>query len=112
MDRTEHEITHSAHWGSFLARVKDGEFVGVRPFPGDPAPSPIMYGLPEVLRSPTRIDRPYVREGWLRGDRRGGTPRGGDAFVPLDWDAAVRLVGSELQRVRNEFGSASIFGGS
>ena len=58
-----------------------------------------------------RVDRPYVRKGWLEGRRRGAL-RGGDPFVPLSWDRAVRLVAEETRRVRAEHGPNSIFGGS
>lgn len=106
------DVPHSAHWGGFVADVIDGRLVATRPFHGDPAPSPITESLPDAVHAPSRIDRPYVRRGWLRGDRAGGTPRGGEAFVPVDWDTAIRLVGGELLRVRGDHGPASIFGGS
>ncbi len=106
------EIIHSAHWGSFVAQVRDGALVDVKPFHADPSPSPIISGMPEAVYSRVRVDRPYVREGWLKGDRKGGTPRNSEPFVPVDWDTALKLVSDEVLRVRNDFGSASIFGGS
>ncbi|HEY0419360.1 MAG TPA: molybdopterin-dependent oxidoreductase, partial [Acetobacteraceae bacterium] len=68
--------------------------------------------IPDAVHAPCRIDRPHVRRGWLRGDRRGGTPRSGEPFVPVDWDTATRLVAGEIARVRGEHGPAAIFGGS
>jgi biotin/methionine sulfoxide reductase len=103
---------HAAHWGAFTAVVADGRLVEARPFAGDPNPPALLASLPDAIHAPSRIDRPYVRAGWLRGDRRGGTPRGGEAFVPVAWDAAIRLVAEEVARVRAMHGPASIFGGS
>jgi biotin/methionine sulfoxide reductase len=53
-----------------------------------------------------------VRRGWLE---RGPAPderRGRDPFVPVAWGEALDLVAAELQRVRHQYGSAAIFGGS
>ncbi len=107
------ELTpHAAHWGAFTAVVEHGRLVGARPFAGDPNPPALLASLPGAVHAPTRIDRPHVRSGWLAGDRRGGTPRGGEAFVPVTWDTAIRLVAEEVARVRDTHGPASIFGGS
>jgi biotin/methionine sulfoxide reductase len=107
------EVTpHAAHWGAFDAVVRDGRIVDVRPFARDPAPSPIIRGTADAVHAANRIDRPYVRKGWLKGDRRGGTLRGDQPFVPLEWDAAVRLVAQEIARVHATHGAASVFGGS
>jgi biotin/methionine sulfoxide reductase len=102
---------HAAHWGSFDAIVENGRVTGVRPFARDPSPSTLIESVPDAVHARTRIDRPYIRTGWLRGERR-GSARGGDAFVPVSWDQATRLVAEETQRVRAEFGHASILGGS
>ncbi len=102
---------HLAHWGAFSAVVDGGRVVGVEPFARDPAPPPLIHSIPDLVHAPCRIDRPYARKGWLEG-RRAGHARGGDPFVPLAWDTAIRLVAEEAQRVRAEHGPASIFGGS
>ncbi|MDX1384979.1 MAG: molybdopterin-dependent oxidoreductase, partial [Thermoanaerobaculia bacterium] len=106
-------VQHSSHWGAFEAEVEDGRVVATRPFAGDPDPSPILESLPSAVYHPTRVRRPYVREGWL--SRRGpgsGAGRGGEAFVPVSWDEALDLVAGEIDRVRGEHGNASIFAGS
>ncbi len=102
---------HSSHWGAFDAVVENGRVVAVRPFGRDPFPGSLIQATPDVVHAPSRIDRPYVRQGWLKGERR-GSARGGDAFVPLSWDQVVRLVAEETSRVRGEHGHASILGGS
>lgn len=105
-------LPHASHWGAFTAEVDNGRLTGVRPFAHDPDPSPLIGGMPDIVHAECRIDRPHVRRGWLAGDRAGGTPRGGEPFVPVDWDTAIRLVAGELARVRAAVGSAGIFGGS
>jgi len=105
-------LHHAAHWGAFTGVVEDGRLVRVLPPADDPAPPAILQGMPDAVHSPVRIDRPHVRKGWLNGDRNGGTLRGGEAFVPIGWDEAVRLVAGEVARVRDAHGPASIFGGS
>ena len=60
-----------------------------------------------------RVAQPMVREGWLNAPR--GTPagvRGADGFVPVSWETALDLVAGEVARVREQYGNASIFGGS
>ncbi|HWT09192.1 MAG TPA: molybdopterin-dependent oxidoreductase [Roseomonas sp.] len=102
---------HAAHWGSYDAVVQDGRVVGVRPFARDPFPGSLIEAVPDIVHAACRVDRPYVRKGWLEG-RRKGALRGGDPFIPVSWDRAVRLVAEETRRVRAEHGPASIFGGS
>jgi biotin/methionine sulfoxide reductase len=102
---------HSAHWGAFDAVVENGRVTGVRPFALDPYPSTLLQSMADAVHSKVRIDRPYVRAGWLKGERRGSI-RGADAFVPVSWDKVTRLLAEETSRVRTEHGHASIMGGS
>ena len=103
---------HAAHWGAFTAVVRDGRIAEVRPLAIDPNAPPLLASIPGAVHAASRIDRPYVRKGWLAGDRSGGTPRGGEPFVPVAWEQAIRLVADEIARVRDTHGPASIFGGS
>jgi biotin/methionine sulfoxide reductase len=105
-------VSHSSHWGAFTAETRGGRVVGVHPFARDPDPTPLIAGIPGAVHAPSRIDRPYVRRGWLRGDRAGGTLRGAEPFVPVDWDTATRLVAGEIARVRDAHGPGAILGGS
>lgn len=110
-------LHHAAHWGAFTAVVENNRLKAILPPSGDPAPPPMLQGMPDALHSPLRIDRPHVRKGWLNGDRAGrapggGTPRGAEPFIPITWDHATALVATELARVRDTHGPASIFGGS
>ncbi|HEY7297252.1 MAG TPA: molybdopterin-dependent oxidoreductase [Xanthobacteraceae bacterium] len=103
-------ISNHSHWGAFLAEVEDGRFVGVRPFPRDPDPSPMISAMPAAVYSPTRVAQPFVRQGWLHG--RGGGARGREPFVPVSWERALDLVAGELLRARHDHGAEAIMGGS
>ena len=111
-------IPHCAHWGAFTALVeaRPGEparIVGIEPFAGDPAPSHMLAAIPDLMDPKVRIDRPYVREGWLKNrEKHDRTARGSDRMVPVSWDTALDLVASEVERVRRAHGNDSIFAGS
>ena len=83
----------------------------MRPFAADPVPGSLIEATPDIVHAACRIDRPYVRRGWLEGKRRGHL-RGGDPFVPVSWDRATRLLAEEVRRTRAEHGDAAIYGGS
>ncbi|MDL5158563.1 molybdopterin-dependent oxidoreductase [Actinomycetospora termitidis] len=95
----------ASHWGVYDVDA-DGS---VRGMPEDPHPSPLVRGLPELVGSDLRVDRPHVREGWLRRRTREG--RGAERFVPVGWDTALELVADELTRVRERHGNEGIYGG-
>jgi biotin/methionine sulfoxide reductase len=102
---------HASHWGFFDAVVEGGRVVGVRPFGPDPFPGSLIESVPDVVHAPCRIDRPYIRKGWLEGRRRGAM-RGGEPFVPVSWDRVTRLLAEETRRIRAEHGPTAIYGGS
>ncbi|MYZ48147.1 molybdopterin guanine dinucleotide-containing S/N-oxide reductase [Propylenella binzhouense] len=102
-----------SHWGAFLADTEDGRLVGVRPFPRDPAPSPIIENTVEMVYSPLRVAEPAIRESVLRSGPGAATERrGSDPFVSVGWDQALDFVAAELRRIRGEHGPGGIFGGS
>ena len=103
-------IPHCCHWGAFTALVDDGRIVGIEPHPGDPAPSPMLDAVPDLMDPTVRIDRPYVREGWFNSRDRSG--RGSDRMIPISWDAALDLVAAEIARVRDAHGNDAVFAGS
>lgn len=73
----------------------------------------MIGAIPELVHSPQRIDRPHVREGYLRDpERPSGSGRGVDAMLPVDWETALDLVAEALTRTRERHGPSAIFGGS
>lgn len=110
--RTDRPLT-SAHWGTFRVEAQDGRIKALHGFEQDPDPSPIGAGIVDVLDGPTRITSPMIRESWLTGGPGSSTElRGADAFVPVSWAEAEKIVGRELDRVRQSFGNQAIYGGS
>jgi|SRR5271157_5523830 len=80
---TSKVVRNHSHWGAFLAEVKDGRIVGVRPFERDPDPSMFIGAIPTAVHSTTRIDQPMVREGWLARGQGNGEGRGRKRFLPV-----------------------------
>ncbi|PXA73227.1 molybdopterin-dependent oxidoreductase [Cryobacterium arcticum] len=108
-----HFVPHSSHWGSFRVRAVDEDTIEVRPHELDTEPSPIIQNAVDSVRHRARIDRPYVRRGWLEGTpREGDARRGVDEYVPLEWTEAERLLSAEVRRVYDEHGPTGVFGGS
>jgi biotin/methionine sulfoxide reductase len=114
-------VPHCAHWGPFTALVENGRVVGAEPWSGDPAPSHMLAAIPDLMDPKVRIDRPYVREGWLKAQQSAGgragfknarDRRGAERFVAVDWDTALDLVAGEVRRVIDAHGNDSIFAGS
>lgn len=99
----------ATHWGVYEVEAGAGGAPALRPFAGDPAPSPIGLDAlgEEVAR--LRVRRPAARRGWLEGT---GGRRGGDDFVEIGWDEALDRVAAALARVRAAHGNEAIFGGS
>jgi biotin/methionine sulfoxide reductase len=54
-----------------------------------------------------------VRKSWLeQGPGTATERRGAEPFVQVSWEEALRLVGDEIERVKNDYGNAAIFAGS
>ncbi len=108
-------IPHCSHWGAFTALVENGRITGIEPFRGDPAPSHMLAAIPDLMDPKVRIDRPYVREGWLKHRDRKRSDRtlaGTDRMVPVSWETALDLAASEIGRVIKAHGNDSVFAGS
>ena len=103
--------THSSHYGAFRGDWQ-GDTLVITPHPRDPDPNPIIQNLSTALRHRARIDRPYVRRGWLERGPGKDDRRSRDEFVPMEWPQVLDLLAKELARVRDTHGVGSIFGGS
>lgn len=99
------------NWGAYEVETDGREITAVHPFAKDPDPSPIGQSMKAVRNS--RVERPAIRESWFRnGPGSNPAQRGWEPFVEVDWDMALDMVASELDRVRSEYGNQAIFGGS
>ena len=108
----------SSHWGAGVVRTDAGRVTAVDPYPGDPSPNRINENIPGSLSSDARVKRPAVRASWLDAKRGAASSdgnkgvRGRDPFVEVSWETALDLIASEVSRVREKHGNASIFAGS
>ncbi|MBF6338609.1 molybdopterin-dependent oxidoreductase [Nocardia abscessus] len=103
--------THLTHWGAFEADSDGERLTEVRPWRGDPEPTPLIENVASAQHHPTRIDQPYVRRGWLENGPGPG-PRGSESFVAVSWERALDLLAGELRRVYQRYGAESVYGGS
>lgn len=102
--------SHLTHFG-VLEAESDGKSLRTRAWRGDPDPRRIIDNVASSQHHPARILRPAVRQGWLeRGP--GGSGRGDEPFVEVEWDEALDLAAAELRRVYGERGSSAVYGGS
>jgi len=104
--------TSLAHWGAFVADVRDGDIVSVRADDGDEDPSPLLGNLPGSLRHTSRVTGPAVRRGWLDDGPGPSSRRGADEFVAVSWDELTELLADELRRIVDTHGNEAIYGGS
>ena len=103
----------SNHWGTYRAKVKNGKVEELIGWEHDKDPSPIAQGIVDVLDGPTRIEKPMIRKSWFeQGPGTNNNLRGVDPFIEVSWDKAEKLVAEEINRVKDKYGNASIFGGS
>ena len=103
----------SNHWGLGVGQVQGKKLHSVGPHPDDPEPSGINDNIASSLNGDARVLRPAIRKGWLDGAR--GNPlgeRGQDEFVEVEWEVALDLIASELNRVRSRHGNEAIFAGT
>ncbi|WP_173932839.1 molybdopterin guanine dinucleotide-containing S/N-oxide reductase [Chelativorans sp. Marseille-P2723] len=101
-----------AHWGSYRAQFSGNRLKELLPIEGDPDPSPLANSMIDALDNPSRIRKPAIRKSFLDGGHASGNKRGCDPFVEVEWDEALTLAASELERVAETYGNAAIYGGS
>ncbi|WP_319496137.1 trimethylamine-N-oxide reductase TorA [uncultured Cohaesibacter sp.] len=107
------EHIQASHWGAFWAKIENGRFVSLRPWEGDPRPSPMLPGVQDIVYSPSRIRYPMVRRAWLeKGPGANPETRGTGDFVRVSWDKALELVAGEIKRVQEEIGPWGIYTGT
>ncbi len=103
----------STHWGTYEVKRSGKNKVKLYPFEDDKDPSIIGQGIEDILDDESRIKHPMIRKGWLNAKDKDLTGvRGDDEFVEVSWENAFRTVATEIQRVKNIYGSSSIYAGS
>ena len=106
-------VMNASHWGVYKAHVKGGKIERLEPVAEDAAPSLQLQGIAQQPYNTARIRYPMVRESYLKkGWKAGGRGRGSEPFVRVTWDEVFDIIAKELNRVRDTYGPASIYGGS
>ncbi len=105
-------VPTAAHWGIGYAVVEDGRLVAVEPRDDDPSPSAIRHSIVDAVDGPARVRHPHVRRGFLEHGPDSRRDRGTDELVRVDWETALDLAASHLDRIRTDHGNQAIFGGS
>ncbi len=109
---TQRRVPTSAHWETGYAVVEDGRVVAIEPRENDPNPSVIARGMVDSIDGPARVRYPHVRRGFLERGPDSRAERGVDEWVRVDWETALDLAATHLDRIRTDHGNESIFGGS
>jgi biotin/methionine sulfoxide reductase len=103
----------AAHWGTYYAEVENGKLKALHDYEKDPSPAIIGPGIVDAVDDRARVRRPMVRRSFLeQGIAADPAGRGAEPFVAVDWDTALDLAASQIERVRTEHGNGSIFAGS
>ncbi|SVD96393.1 uncharacterized protein METZ01_LOCUS449247, partial [marine metagenome] len=89
----------ATQWGVYEVEVMDGQITDVQGISADPAPAPMANTLLDGIQHDQRIQRPAIRQGWLRGNNRDRARRGVDKFLDVPWDEALDIAAQELARV-------------
>lgn len=111
LEKPANTITTAAHWGALNVTVENGKVIKSEGSLPKQHQNELQDVVADQLYSPVRVKYPMVRKGYLEGNKD-TTLRGRDEWVRISWDKAFDLVANEMQRVRQQYGSEAIFGGS
>ncbi|QLB44658.1 molybdopterin guanine dinucleotide-containing S/N-oxide reductase [Mannheimia pernigra] len=111
LDKPQNTITTAAHWGALNVTVENGKVIKSEGSLAKNHQNELQDVVADQLYSPVRVKYPMVRKGYLDGNPD-TTLRGRDEWVRVSWDKAFELISTEIKRVRRDYGSESIFGGS
>ncbi len=110
--KNTHSYVTSNHWGASVIKLDDKKLT-VSSHPDDPNPSPINDNISGALQGRSRIQRPAVRESYLKYGPLGATKeRGTEKFIEVSWETVFDLITKELTRVRTDYGNNALFAGS
>lgn len=113
MTKPTRTVPTSSHWGNYRVEVSDGKIAAIHPYAVDINPTPIGQSLRDAQDPGCRVPRPMIRKGYFEnGWDSNSNGRGREPFVAVDWDTALDIAASALERARTEFGNESIYAGS
>ena len=102
----------STHWGTYKVSQDITNKIKLENWELDSSPTEFGLGLADAAVDDLRIKQPHVRRGWLESKTKSDAKRGRDEFIAISWEEAFNLASTELVRVKNEYGNASIYAGS
>jgi trimethylamine-N-oxide reductase (cytochrome c) len=106
-------VTSATHWGISEVTIQNGVIVDNKPLAMDAQPSLMEKTLKSRTYNQTRVEYPYVREGFLKNRHKSDTTqRGNEKFVRVSWDEVNQIIYEELNRVQKNYGKDSIYAGS
>lgn len=112
-DSKRRVLPTASHWGNFLVEAEGNDIRAVHNYPEDETPSEIGQSLLDSRHPDYRITQPMMRKSYREvGVQAGGGGRGHEPFVAVSWEEALDCAAAELERVRMQYGNASIYGGS
>ncbi|WP_419777121.1 molybdopterin-dependent oxidoreductase [Malaciobacter marinus] len=107
------KVVTATHWGTSLVTIRNGVITDSKPLDVDAQPSIMEKALKSRTYNQTRVEYPYIREGFLKNRHKSDTTkRGKERFVRVSWEEANQIVYEELSRVQKSYGKDSIYAGS
>lgn len=110
---TTKKVTSATHWGTDEVTITNGIIEDSKPLNWDKHPSLMQSALKSRTYNQTRVEYPYVREGFLKNRHKSDTSkRGSDKFIRVSWEEVNQIIYEELNRVEKTYGQDSIYAGS
>lgn len=110
---TSKKVTTATHWQISEVTVKNGIIVDTDPLKKDSKPSMMAQTLKSRVYGQTRVQYPYVREGFLKNRHKSDTSkRGQEKFIRVSWDEVNQILFEELNRVKKTYGDRALYAGS
>lgn len=111
---TNGEVVTGAHWGMLKLTIKDGKIVKSAPYEiTSKIKNPLQEVTDDLVYAKDRIKYPMVRKSYLANPNSPKPElRGGDEWVRVSYDEAIKLIANELKKTRKQKGNNSIFAGA
>lgn len=107
------KVTSATHWGTYDVTIKNGQIEEVSPMFWEAHKSPLQSALKSRTYNQTRVEYPYVREGFLKNRHKSDTTkRGAEKFIRVSWEEVNQILFEELTRVQKTHGQDSVYAGS
>ena len=112
MSSSPYTVLTAAHWGPMLVETDGEQVLSSRGALQTSFTNSLQSVVRDQVHSKTRVRYPMVRKGFLASPDSPQGLRGQDEFVRVSWDDALALIDRQHRRIRETYGSASIFAGS